>query len=233
MVRRRHESLQRRRSEPPGCRSTLGDLSPRSGDIHLTTASRAGHSKRAGLRVHRVPLEQRDRTLRRGTPVTTPARTLVDVAELIPPRRLERALDEARYLGLITRPSLTETLARNAGRKGAARLRAVLARHRPGTTRTRSGLEERFLALCRSAGLPQPQVNLEIDGSELDFVWPVARLAVETDTYGTHSGPAAFERDHRRDLRLHVAGWTVRRFTDRQLDDEPELVVEVLRQELS
>ncbi len=208
-------------------------VSPRSGDIDLTTASRAGRRRRAGLRIHRVPVDPRDETRRRGIPVTTPARTLVDVAEMIPARRLERALDEARYLGLITSRSLTETLDRNGGRLGATRLSALLAVHRPGATRTRSGLEEHFLALCRSSGLPQPLVNEKIEGMEVDFVWSAARLAVETDSYATHGGQAAFERDHRRDLRLRTAGWKPLRFTDRQLADEPDLVVESLRRELA
>lgn len=111
-------------------------------------------------------------------------------------------------------------------------LKRVLTNHRPGTTRTRSGLEERFLALCRANSLPQPELNVELEGIEVDFVWREARLAVETDTYATHGGAAAFERDHRRDLRLRAGGWIPLRFTDRQLHDEPDRVVESLREEL-
>jgi very-short-patch-repair endonuclease len=209
-----------------------GFLSPQSGAVHLTTASRAGRDKRPGLVVHRTPLGARDRTRRRDIPVTTPARTLIDIAPLIARRRLERALDEAKYLGLLTDRALTDTLARNSRRHGVRPLKRVLSQHCPGATRTRSGLEERFLALCRANGLPQPELNVELEGIEVDFVWSEARLAVETDTYATHGGAAAFERDHRRDLRLRAAGWIPLRFTDRQLDDEPELVVASLRREL-
>lgn len=209
-----------------------GLISPPSGAVHLTTATRAGRGKRPGLVLHRTQLGARDRTRRRDIPVTSPARTLLDIAPLIGRRRLERALDEAKYLGLITDRALAETVARNARRPGVRALKQVLACHRPGTTRTRSGLEERFLVLCRANGLPQPELNVELEGIEVDFVWSQTRLAVETDSYATHGDAAAFERDHRRDLRLRAGGWIPLRFTDRQLDGEPELVVESLRREL-
>lgn len=127
---------------------------------------------------------------RRSVEVTTVARTLVDVAVLLDGRPLERALDEAHYLGLLDSSVLAVTLDRNAGRAGARRLGAVLAGHEPGSTRTRSELEERFLALCSTHRLPRPRVNVVVDGLEVDFLWAAARVIVETDGYAAHNGLA-------------------------------------------
>lgn len=129
--------------------------SQRRGPVHVTVPTRTGRARREGIRVHRVPLTAGDVTRRRGVAVTTVARTLVDVATLLDGRPLERALDEAHYLDLLDSRVLAATLDRNAGRAGARRLGTVLAGHEPGSTRTRSELKERFLALCsahRSAG---------------------------------------------------------------------------------
>lgn len=86
---------------------------------------------------------------------------------------------------------------------------------------TRSDLERRFLRLCRHYGLPLPGVNVLIDGMTVDFLWRDARLIVETDSYATHGGTVAFEDDKARDLRLRRLGYSVHRFSERQLKTEP------------
>ena len=88
----------------------------------------------------------------------------------------------------------------------------------------RSPLEEAFLRLCDDA----PIVNGAIEGFEVDFHWPDARLVVETDGHEHHGTPAAFERDRARDQALAAAGWTVLRFTYRQVLEEPARVRDVL-----
>jgi hypothetical protein len=87
--------------------------------------------------VHRAPLRDREVLKRAGIPLTTPARTLIDLADVAPRRTLERAIDEAEYLRLDC-----TGLAPRHGRRGSGRLSAVLAVHRPGSTRTRSHLEK-------------------------------------------------------------------------------------------
>lgn len=138
-----------------------------------------------------------------------------------------------RYLHLLPAGALDATLERNAGRTGAPAFRAAIAAHTPGTTRTRSELEERFLALCRSHGLPQPLVNTRVAGLEVDFCWPGAQLIVETDGYAAHSRQAAFERDHERDARLRDADYAVLRFTYRQVTEKPRWVAAKVRRELA
>jgi hypothetical protein len=103
--------------------------------------------------------------------VTTPARTLLDLAAVITPRALERTIDEAQRLRLFDARAVHAVLAANPYRAGRASLAAVLAAHRPGATETRSGLEERFLALCRANGILQPAVNVRIGPYIVDFLW--------------------------------------------------------------
>jgi hypothetical protein len=160
---------------------------------------------------HEAALEG-ERVRREGIVVTTPARTLVDLADVVPRRALERAFDEAQYLGL----DFEEARPRH-GRSGSGQLSSVLAVHRPGTTRTRSELEELFLGLCDHHGIPRPEVNCHIEGFECDFVFREARLVVETDGAAAHGTSRAIERDPLRDARLMKAGWRVWRVSYEQV----------------
>jgi very-short-patch-repair endonuclease len=169
--------------------------------------------------VHRAQLCDQDVTVHDGIPVTTPARTLVDLADVVPRRALERAFDEAEYLRLDC-----TGLAPIAGRPGYGRLGRVLAGHRAGSTRTRSELEELFLELCARHGLPRPDVNVILEGHEVDFLWPKERLVVEVDGRGAHLTRRAFEQDRARDAELTVAGWRVLRLTGERLEAEPDRV---------
>jgi hypothetical protein len=197
-------------------------------DVTVPTAG--GRAQRAGIRIHRVPgLAPGEATTLRGIPVTTPARTILDLAAMLQPRRLERVLDEAEQRELVDVPSL-EALARaRAGHRGAPRLLRVLAAHAPGTTPTRGELEERFLALCDAHGFERPRVNSDATGREVDFLFPAAGLIVETDSYRHHRTRAAFERDRVRDAIHAAAGYRTLRFTYRQVTDDPDIVAAALR----
>jgi very-short-patch-repair endonuclease len=178
-----------------------GILDDRGQAIHVT-AERERRCR--GIVVHRSPLQgERLRCL--GIVVTTPARTIIDLADVAHRRRtLERAIDEAEYLRLDWRPA-----APRHGRRGSGLLSSVLAVHEPGSTRTRSELEEMFLALCDSRGFVRPEVNNSIEGYECDFVWPAQRLVVETDGGAAHGTERAKERDPVKDADLQIAGWRV------------------------
>jgi hypothetical protein len=132
--------------------------------------------------------------------VTTPARTLVDLADVAPRRTLERAIDQAEYLRLDC-----TGLAPRHGRRGTGVLSSVLAVHRPGSTRTRSDLDELFLALCDEYQLPRRGERLR-RGYECDFVWREQRVIVETDGGAAHGTRRARERDPLRDGDLMIAG---------------------------
>ena len=160
--------------------------------------------------------------------MTTVARTLIDVAQVISRRSLERAIDEAQYLRLLTQREVQPALERHWGRPGTARLAGLLKSHVPGTTRTRTPLEEEFFLLVRAAGLPQPEVNVKLGPYTVDFLWPEARLVVETDGGASHDRPAQRERDSRRDAYLATAGYRTARFTYGQVLDRPGEVLSVL-----
>src|SRR4051794_23308870 len=147
-------------------------------------------AKRAAIDAHSgATLHPAEATVHDGIPCTTVARTLVDLADVLDRRGLERACEQAEMLRLFDADALADVLSRAGGRRGAARLSAIVAELRPGATLTRSELEERFLALCRSAGVTQPLVNVrvEVDGGtlEVDFLWRDERLVVETDGHAS------------------------------------------------
>jgi len=94
--------------------------------------------------------------------------------------------------------------------------------------RTRSDLEEDFLSLCERHRLPEPQVNVRVGRHLVDFLWPERMLVVETDGYGSHRGRLAFEEDRGRDLDLRAMGFDVIRVAEKQMEKEPDRVVEVV-----
>lgn len=187
-------------------------------DVSLATAG--GRRRRPGLILHRcVSLDAQSITTRHQIPVTTPARTLLDLAVILPRRELERAVQEAEAARLVEIDQLA-TRARYE-RAPRRRLLAILDEYALGAALTRSDLEQRFLEICRAHGLPRPRVNARVEGLEVDFLWPQAGLVVETDGHRHHGTRAAFERDRARDQRLIAAGYRVLRFTYRQVAAEP------------
>jgi predicted transcriptional regulator of viral defense system len=201
--------------------------------IDVTVPSASARS-RPGIDVHRTTtLEPSDITTVDGIPCTSVARTLVDLADVIDRRGVERAVNQAEVLQTFDLRAVHEVLARAAGRRGASVLRGVLDTYE-GPTITRRELEERFLALCRSASLPSPALNAWIvldDGTayQVDFLWREQGLIVETDGWASHGTRQAFENDRRRDRRLRLAEYEVVRFTWRDVMYEPSEVEATLR----
>lgn len=190
-----------------------GSGSPPSPGIDVTLPGQRGAAKRAGIRIHRCSsLSPGERTERDGIPVTTPARTLLDLALVLPRRQLERAIDEAERLRLCSAGELRGLHERHRGRAGTALVAAVLDEHAAGSTATRSELEERFLGLCRERGLPRPQVNARLLSLTVDFFWPPV-LVVEVDGAASHLTRRAFQDDRDRDSLLEAHGYRVLRFT--------------------
>jgi len=194
------------------------------------TVPRSGQRRRPGIRVHRhAALDAREVTIHDRVPVTTPARTLLDLAATLPRRSVERALDQAEVLRLFDATALHTVAAAHQGRPGARLLTALLEEHEAGTTLTRSELEEAFLRLCDRAGVPRPVVNGRALGFESDFAWGDHGLVVEVDGFAFHRTRGAFERDRARDAVLAAAGVRTLRFTARQVERRPVEVVAALR----
>jgi hypothetical protein len=134
-----------------------------SGPIHVTVPGDPGRKRRAGIRVHRSgTLEPRDTTTQRNIPVTTPIRTVLDVAATLNGRRLEHLLDRAERL--LDFAELAARLEAHPRRRGSTSLQAVLSRYTVGTIVTRSELEEMFLRLCDDHVLPRPEVTSALKG---------------------------------------------------------------------
>jgi very-short-patch-repair endonuclease len=202
-------------------------------DVIDLTVSRTSPRRRPGLHVHRSQrLDPEDFTVVRGIPVTSPTRTLVDLAENASDRDLERAFDEASTRRLVTTASITAAVEHLPGRRGTGRLSVLLDRDAEPAF-TRSEAEERLLALIRKAGLPAPEVNALVARHTVDFLWRDRRLIVEVDGYRFHSTRSAFERDRVRDAELIAAGFRVVRITWRQLTEQPLTIVARLAQALA
>jgi predicted transcriptional regulator of viral defense system len=177
------------------------------------------------LEVHVVDMQPDEVTLYRGIQVTTPARTLLDLAAVITEQHLNAAFQEAEVRRLTSPTSLDALVARYAGRQGTRAIQQVLTQHHDrGRTIPTSLLERRFLALLDAHGLPRPEINHISPNGELDATWHEQRLVVECDSFATHGTREAFERDRAKDRALQVAGWRVTRVTWRQLIDDGDVV---------
>ncbi len=158
-------------------------------------------------------------------PVTSPFRTLFDLAPMFTMRQLERAFNEAEVRQLIDRVSLWQLIERHPGHRGVARLRRLLmASGQSGITR--NDFEEAFVAFLDARGLPRPRLNadLAVRGRfyEVDCLWRRERLIAELDGRAVHGTARAFEADRERDRILLAEGWRSTRVTWRQLKGEPD-----------
>jgi very-short-patch-repair endonuclease len=213
--------------------AVVWDLLPSAdGDeVHITVPGR-NVGRREGLRIHRVrQLPEEEVTVKHGIPLTTPARTICDLAATEPLRDVESALAEARIHRLATDRQISAVIARAPTRPGASIIRSLLeAEDDSGYTRSRA---ERIMRdLIHDADLARPLFNEPVLGYVVDAVWPDQRLIVEVDGYAYHRHRAAFERDRLRDQRLIAAGYRVIRVTWIQLRDRPIAVITTIAQAL-
>lgn len=183
--------------------------------IHVTIPRSAAGPP--GIQVHRARrLHPDDLTTREGIPVTTVARTLVDLADLLGRDRVLRAIREAEYLGLLDPDSLTAAVHRASGRRRLRVLTTALAQHRPGQI-VRDELEHRFLELVRRADIREPDTNVKVRTRRrtytVDCLWRDEGVAVELDGRAAHLRAAAFEEDRERDAALSAIGLRPVRFT--------------------
>ena len=204
-----------------------------TGIVHVTVRP-GGRARRPGIRAHRTSLAADEVTTLRGLPITTPHRTLLDLASTgLRGRALEAALDRAEVRRTLDFADLQALLQRHAGRRGATVLAALLARYAPGSVETLSVLEDLVLGLCDRSGIPRPLTNAVIEGRRRDFVWPHVRLVVEADSYTWHRSPSALDDDRARDVELSLAGYRVLRFTYAQVTKRRAYVVRALRRALA
>jgi hypothetical protein len=193
--------------------AALWGILPQRGDIHVTTARAL--RKRDGLHFHSQSLQFDEVTEHDGIPLTTVARTLIDIAAT-EPAQFERAFNEAEFRRLYDQTGVLAILSRNPSRRGTVAIRAVAERAALG--RTREELEQRFLALLDKHGLPRPELNADLELEpgrwiQPDCLWRDARLIVELDSRAAHNTTSRFDSDRERDRLLALAGLLVIRVT--------------------
>jgi very-short-patch-repair endonuclease len=195
-----------------------------------------GHNpgRRSGIGVHRVKqLKRSEVGFLDGLPLTSPARTVLDLAATRPRTEVEYALQELIFLRKLADRDLRRILAVRPRHRGARVLRDILELEGPsGSGYTRSEAERAFQRLIRDAELQRPIKNRRIEGFDIDTVWPDRRLIVEIDG-GIHDNALARRRDRDRDGRLEAAGWRVIRFTRREVIETPLVVAARLAQALA
>jgi hypothetical protein len=198
---------------------------------HVTTPS-ARRAKRSFV-VHQADLPEADRVICERIPVTSVARTVLDLAVDRSARDIRRQIQRGDDLKVFDLREMRALLARSNGHHGQAKVEAALDGFRPDHVFTRSGLERRFLEVVRGAGLPEPAMNLFVEGFEIDAYWAGHRFGVELDVYETHGSRLSFEEDRERDDALLLAGIETTRVTGPRLDREPGAVVDSLRRHLA
>jgi hypothetical protein len=193
--------------------------------IHVTAVVPRHHPTPEGITRHRARnLVDEDRALVDGIPVTSVARTQLDLAWKLRRDRLPRLLARTEELRLLDLAATDAVLARNRGHLGAKRLRRALSIYEPPIW-TRSEFERRFVESLVAAGLPRPVTGWNEVGHEIDVYWPERRFGIELDAYETHGTRHAFEADHQRDLDFALAEIETRRVSERQFQRDPDGIV--------
>jgi very-short-patch-repair endonuclease len=185
--------------------------------LQHVSVTRGNPRSRSGIRIHRTVLSSHELTTKHNIPITTPARTVLDLASELADDHLEQAIAEAFARHRVTKAKLQALIERHPRQRGGRRLRENLG-GTPALTRSRA--ERRLLTLIRQAGLPEPEVNARVGRWEVDLLWREHRLAVEIDGYDSHSSPRAFERDYRKNAELEAAGLRVLRVSAAQAGDQ-------------
>jgi len=194
------------------------------------------HRSRSWRHIHRhvAALPADEVTVKGVIPVTTVARTILDLAATEPLDVVKSLLREMEYRELWGPLSLWDLVERYPGRKGIRKVRAALEgiKDEPSGER-KSPLEERFAPFLRHHHLPLPRFNHPVTVGEKTFLvdcyWPHLRQIIELDGWQGHKGRVAFRDDRARDRALHVHGYSVDHLTWNQLDDEPEAIASDLR----
>lgn len=194
---------------------------------------RAGGAGPDSIRVHQTRLLDRsETTVEAGIPVTSIERTVFDMTPRLDDRQVEQMLVAADRSRRLRWQQLFRLIERTPRRAGAGRLHRIARNVDPRAADALSPAEVDFLALCREAGLPLPQVNILVEGHLVDFAWLDKRVLVETDSYGFHADRPSFERDHLTTVELEVAGYRVHRATAGMIEDAPEDFMAVVRRSL-
>jgi very-short-patch-repair endonuclease len=201
---------------------------PWTGRFEVVTRPGDGGPRRFGdLLVCRSQLLEGDVTRLHGLPITTAARTVIDLAAHLSAADTAKAFREALRLRVTTIDLLAVALAHHPTARGTRLLRELAARYADVPYgRTRSDAEARALEVLRSGGIAAPRVNWRIGGEEADLVWVDRRLIIEID------GPAFHQfrdEDERKARAWRSAGFTVRRLGSAAVFERPDELLRLAR----
>jgi len=200
-------------------------LRPIDGPVHVSVPTTAGRKPQHGIRLHRCPSLADPLS----SPSSLPIRGgrgqgIITYRHRIPVTTIQRTIDDLDGNGRPLPP---------ATRQASSRAETRPPQRRRGNPLT-LGLEEDFYELLRRHHhLPPPETNVKIGRWEVDFLWREKNVVVETDSFTYHQGSIAYEDDHARELDLRQQGFTVLRFTDLQIENEPDRVVADVARALS
>ncbi|MBV9684115.1 MAG: DUF559 domain-containing protein [Solirubrobacterales bacterium] len=191
-------------------------------EVTVTTS----HRRRPGITVHRSrTLTEADIDCQLDVPVTSPARTLLDITPRLTDKRLRRAINDSRHARYLHLDDLADVLRRNPAHHGTKRLLPFVQQPRG---ITRSDLEDRFVALARRYGLPTPETNVPLHGYVVDVLFRAERVIVEIDTWDSHGLRTSFGSDRKRDAEMLAFGYVTIRTTDERLEEDPEHEVRLI-----
>jgi very-short-patch-repair endonuclease len=206
----------------------LWGMLSRAAVTEVIVPTTAGHRNRDGIVVHRQQLPADHRTVRNGIPVTTPIRTLLDLAAVLPITPLAKAFEQAQVWHHVSPAPLAAEVIARPRQRGNAKLRRILA-DAVDPADVRSVLELRFLRMCASHGIPRPQVNVRVGRWTPDFLWPDRRIVVETDGFDFHRTAAARRRDAEKDEFFRRLGYAVMRVTWADVAERPGFIAAGIR----
>jgi hypothetical protein len=193
-----------------------------------------GSRRIPGVRVHSSRGVERDVQVRDGIRVTTPARTLLDLAAVLPDRGLRRIVRRAEAQRAVSIRQILDVCDRSPGHHGVARLRAVIA---DGPAPTRTDLEDLLLDLLDRGGIARPEINAPLRfGTETivpDYLWRAQRVAIEADSVTWHEHKLTREHDAYKQAQLEAAGLRVLRITWAQITRSPQQTLARVRAALA
>jgi very-short-patch-repair endonuclease len=200
------------------------EIRPWAGPFEVVTRPGSGGPSRVGgLLVCRSRTILENATSLNGLPITTPERTIADLAAQLDAVACAKLVREAARRHRTTMRRLAAHLARHPGRRGTASLRVYVARHtRLPFHRCRSDAEARALEVLDAARIEIPAVNVRIAGEEADLSWAALRLIVEIDGPNFHRFA---DEDARKTAVWRQAGWEVRRIPSGLVFDEPRVLL--------
>lgn len=199
----------------------VDDRWPRPFEVIVETARR-----RPGIRIHRATITRKDVRRHQGIRVTSPARTVVEIAPRLTDKALTRAINDLRLERVLRMADLEEVVIRLPRHPGARRVRAFTENP---TGPTRSEFEDAFAAFIDAHGLPRAEFSARVAGYEVDVLFPAQKVIVELDGWAFHRTRASFERDRERDATTLAAGYRTVRITWERLQNQSRREAERIR----